>query len=128
MELTSKRESNSNIIIIGLVDYGLHVIQSHHLSTSSLYLTCLNLLCHRYELFFYQSHYNNIILCQAYHHHTHGTSSLNCFETRVTIKPTYQTNKACKSNIRYMVHFYGHHPIQADCKRDVKCQTIKESI
>lgn len=117
-----------NIIIIRLVDHGLHMIWLRDLSTTFNYLTYLNFLYYSYELFFYQSYYNNIILYQLHHHHTYVTLPPNCFKTRVAMNLVHQTNKAYKLNIGCTVHIYSHHLTQINSKKVVECQKIRESI
>ena len=67
-KLTSKRESNCNIMITGPVDHGLHVILSRDFTSFNLHVTyqlhISNLHHLRYKLFFTLSHrcYNLISL------------------------------------------------------------------
>ena len=59
-ELTSRRESNCNIIITGPVDHGLHVVLLYKLNsqpTCDLFTSSFNPHRFRYKLFFTPSHY-----------------------------------------------------------------------
>ena len=59
IEITSKRESNCNVMITGLVDHKLHVVLSHELNprlTRDLSTSSFNPHRLRYELFFTPSH------------------------------------------------------------------------